>query len=256
MANWLTFKRASEKYDVAECILRQWQIGGYITFSTIGEVVMLEETSLVQYVNVYKAEAALENSFARLIREKEQEIQTILSTLDDEFFLLKTRRCSQPLFRLLVKELSYLVSDECKRDIFFALSCGESISRVAQRYGMSYDAIVEIYESVFNELGANPERIPMYRQLVMARFRVSDNPHNPLDIPLKKILGERIARIFDEEKDITTVQELVTFGCRHGWKRVEHVPRIGLRTFQILVETLKEAHYIIVGNDGQIDLSP
>lgn len=54
MANWLTIKQLSEKRDIAESTLRNWINLGYITSSTIDNVIMLDDDSLISYLDTHQ----------------------------------------------------------------------------------------------------------------------------------------------------------------------------------------------------------
>lgn len=235
MANWLTIKHMSEKYGVDESLLREWNTSGYIAFSIIGEVGMLEEASFLRYLEMYKEEEVREESSARLIRKKKQEREMILSTLNDRLFLLKTQSFYQPLFHLLLQELGGLLDNDRQREIFLAISCGEPLPRLAYRYGISYDKAVETYLSVFNILAEEANKISLLRQQFMAKLCKPVYSYNLLYVPLEELFEKRIARIFREEKDITTVDELLIFVSRHGWKGVKNIPGLGERSYQIVI---------------------
>ena len=91
MANWLTIKQLSEKRDIAESTLRNWINLGYITSSTIDNVIMLDDDSLISYLDTHQTKGLNKESLEKLIKEKKMECEIILSHLDDELFLLKTQ---------------------------------------------------------------------------------------------------------------------------------------------------------------------
>ena len=134
MANWLTLKQLSEKYDVAESILRGWANLGYITSSRIDNIMMLDDESLTRYLDAHQAKGLSEGYLEEIIKEKELEREIVLSCLDDELFLLKTQKLYQPLFHILIEELGRLITDDSQQELFLTISTGEPISRVAARH--------------------------------------------------------------------------------------------------------------------------
>lgn len=91
MANWLTIKQLSEKRGIAESTLRNWTNLGYITSSTIDNIIMLDDDSLTSYLDTHQSKGLSKESLEKLIKEKEMEYEIILSLLNDELFLLKTQ---------------------------------------------------------------------------------------------------------------------------------------------------------------------
>ena len=54
MANWITLKQLSEKRGIAESDLRTWANLGYIASSRIENVLMIDDESLTQYLDVHQ----------------------------------------------------------------------------------------------------------------------------------------------------------------------------------------------------------
>ena len=104
MANWITLKQLSEKRGIAESDLRTWANLGYITSSRIENVLMIDDESLTQYLDVHQTKDLGENYLEKIIKEKELEREVLLSQCDDELFLLKTQKLHQPLFHILIQE--------------------------------------------------------------------------------------------------------------------------------------------------------
>lgn len=255
MANWLTIKRASEKYGIAESVVRQWKVSGYIVFSTIEDVVMLDEASLVRCLNIYKEEGVRQDSSDRLIREKELEREMILSALDDVTFLLETQSSYQPLFHTLIEELSRLINNNWEREIFLAVSSRQPIFRIAQQYQMSCDRVRETYESIFDKLAVVVSKIPFFSLTTMERFKQFANSDNPLDASLKKILPARIAQMLRNNGKITTVGELLQYTDTHGWFGLQGISGVGKRSFEGIIWSLEAAHYIAIYEDRKSGVS-
>ena len=129
MANWITLKQLSEKRGIAESDLRTWANLGYITSSRIENVLMIDDESLTQYLDVHQTKDLGENYLEKIIKEKELEREVLLSQCDDELFLLKTQKLHQPLFHILIQELGQLITDDHEREIFLSVSSGEPIAR-------------------------------------------------------------------------------------------------------------------------------
>lgn len=81
MANWLTIKQLSEKRDIAESTLRNWINLGYITSSTIDNVIMLDDDSLISYLDTHQTKGLNKESLEKLIKEKKMECEIIRLSL-------------------------------------------------------------------------------------------------------------------------------------------------------------------------------
>ena len=71
MANWITLKQLSEKRGIAESDLRTWANLGYIASSRIENVLMIDDESLAQYLDVHQTKDLGENYLEKIIKEKE-----------------------------------------------------------------------------------------------------------------------------------------------------------------------------------------
>ena len=69
MANWITLKQLSEKRGIAESDLRTWANLGYIASSRIENVLMIDDESLTQYLDVHQTKDLGENYLEKIIKE-------------------------------------------------------------------------------------------------------------------------------------------------------------------------------------------
>lgn len=255
MANWLSLKEISEKRGIAESTLRSWKILGYIETSTIDNVVMIDDDSLIRFLNTHKTKGLSDEYLKELIKEKEREREVILSRYGDQLFLLKTQELYQPLFRILIKELGALIMDDMQRELFLSISSGEMISRVAVRHRITYAQAVKEYSSILENLSANTERIATYRKQRMTqlfgRFNVSD----PTSIPISLICNTRACNILHVEGKIETVRELLHYANKNGWSSLKKLRGMGATTYNELIDTLCNTHFI-TKEDREIKLSP
>ena len=167
MSKWLTLQQLSEKRGINETTLRYWKSSGYIKSSTIDNVVMLDDESVSHFLDAHQTKELDEDCLKKIIQEKELEREIMLAHLEDELFLMKTQKLYQPLFHILIEELSALIIDNCQREIFLAISTGEPIARVAARHQMTYAQAAETYNVILDKLGENTQRIATLRQRTM-----------------------------------------------------------------------------------------
>lgn len=255
MANWLSLKEVSKKRGIAESTLRSWKILEYIETSTIDNVVMIDDDSLVRLLNTHKTKGLSDEYLKELIKEKEHEREVILSRYGDQLFLLKTQELYQPLFRIIIQELGALITDDMQRELFLSISSGETISRIAIRHNITYAQTVKEYSSILENLGANTERIATFRKQRMAqlfgRFNVSD----PTSIPISLICNVRACNILHAEKKIKTVRELLNYANKNGWSSLKKLRGMGVTTYNEIIDALCNTHFI-TKEDEEIKLSP
>ena len=189
MANWITLKQLSEKRGIAESDLRTWANLGYIASSRIENVLMIDDESLTQYIDVHQTKDLGENYLEKIIKEKELEREVLLSQCDDELFLLKTQKLHQPLFHILIQELGQLITDDHEREIFLSVSGGEPIARVAKRNKMTYARVATCYSSILRTLGEHKGRIATFRSRTMELMFDKCNAVTPVNTPLSNLVG-------------------------------------------------------------------
>ena len=177
MANWITLKQLSEKRGIAESDLRTWANLGYIASSRIENVLMIDDESLTQYLDVHQTKDLGENYLEKIIKEKELEREVLLSQCDDELFLLKTQ------------ELGQLITDDHEREIFLSVSGGEPIARVAKRNKMAYAQVATCYSSILRTLGEHKGRIATFRSRTMELMFDKCNTVTPVNTPLSNLVG-------------------------------------------------------------------
>ena len=124
----------SERHGVQEATLRNWANLGYITSSRINNQLFLDDESLTDYL-------------AKIVEEKKLERDFIISRYDDLLYVLRTQKTCKPLYEIIIRELSQLIVHPGARDIFYSISMGESIEKVAGRHRITYGRALQIYNS-------------------------------------------------------------------------------------------------------------
>lgn len=152
MANWATIKQLSDKMGIAESILQQWAKQNFITHSTIGEIMMIDEESLNNFLDVHKNQLLNDESISRLLKKREQEREAMISQLDNDILVLKALDVYHPLAKVLLQELCKLINDEFYRGILMAISMGEPIEEIGEYYQLKRQQTKEAYDSAFDEL--------------------------------------------------------------------------------------------------------
>lgn len=256
MAEWLTLKLVSEKHGIPESTLQCWKNMNYIASSTVDDTVMLDEEDVTHFLDTHQTDTWSEDAPEGIIPTKEAERKALLSQLDNEMFLLLTLKQHQPLFHAVIGELGALINDEKRREIFLAVSGGEPILQVAKKYGISCAKTQRLYSEILDKLDENLERIVSRHGEVIRRLCWKFNIDTPMNIPLCCLFNTRAYAALSKSEDIKTLQGLLEFTDKWGWKSLKHIDGIGYMTYKEMINTLLDEGIITIGPNETIELIP
>lgn len=191
-----------------------------------------------------------------MIREKKLEREVLFPQLEDERFLLKTQKLYQPLFYIIIQELGHLIVEDRQREIFLAISCGEAISIVAKRYGLTYAKAVAMYSFILKKLNEYTGRIATFRNLAM-KYRFGESIATyPTNIPISSILDLHGCNVLRYQAEISTVHELLQYTSQYDWCSLKSFRGLGETTYHRMLDALEAAGFIMVHKDGSVELTP
>ena len=234
----------SSRHDVDEATLRNWANLGYITSTRIKNQMFLDEEDFIAYLDAHKRAGVGEEYLAKMIEEKKMERDFIISQFDDTLYVLKMLKTSGSLFETVVYELSQFISPPEKRDIFYAISTGEPIERVARRHHVTYGHVLRIYESLLDVLKHKKEFLATYRKQAL-EARMERMSRRDAEIRAKFIvdIADTRSSIALKVLGIHTVGQLLDQVAvnLHGWKGLLGVRNMGVYSLVILLTRLKKA---------------
>ena len=76
----------------------------------------------------------------------------VISKYDDLLYVLRTQNTCKPLYEIIIRELSALILHPVTRDIFYSISTGESVAKVADRHRITYGKTLQMYNSILKGL--------------------------------------------------------------------------------------------------------
>ena len=233
MSNWLTTKQMSERHGIQETILRNWANLGYITSSRINDQLFLDDESLDAYLEAHKR-LGLEAGY--------------LSKYDDLLYVLRTQTTCKPLYEIIIRELSALILHPVTRDIFYSISTGESVAKVADRHRITYGKTLQMYNSILKGLKLKKDILATYRKRAIdARFlSLADNNKNInvgqeewiLQLPVCKVADTRLANVLYNQ-DVRTVKDLLEIVSGRGWKSLLRIEGVGKTSYYHLLSKLQ-----------------
>lgn len=247
MSNWLTTKQMSERRDIQEAILKNWANLGYITSSRIDDQLFLDDESLDAYLEAHKRLGLEAGYLSKIVEEKKLERDFIISKYDDLLYVLRTQTTCKPLYEIIIRELSALILHPVTRDIFYSISTGESVAKVADRHRITYGKTLQMYNSILK--GLKLKRYIGY--LSKACYRCSflslvDNNKNInvgqeewiLQLPVRKVADTRLANILYNQ-DVRTVKDLLDIVSGRGWKSLLRIEGVGKTSYYHLLSKLQ-----------------
>ena len=157
----------SERHGVQEATLRNWANLGYITSSRINNQLFLDDESLTAYLEAHKRLGLQADYLAKIVEEKKLERDFIISRYDDLLYVLRTQKTCKPLYEIIIRELSQLIVHPGARDIFYSISMGESIEKVAGRHRITYGRALQIYNSHLRGLKVRKNVLATYRKHII-----------------------------------------------------------------------------------------
>lgn len=256
MANWATIKQLSDKLGIAESTLREWANHDFIVHSTIDNIMMIDQDSLNNLLNVHKNQLLSNEFIDQLLKEREREREVILSQLDNDIFMLNTQSMYQPLLQLLIQELSQFIFDDFHREFFLAITAGEPISRVANRYQLTYKQAKETYLSIFDELNKNKAKVGAYHNITMKSLVEKYKADPPLNIPLTQFFSDHIYFLLSNSIGLKTLDQLLRHTFKYGWSNLKKIKGFGATSYTEMYKALFNAGFITIGENEKIELSP
>lgn len=248
MSHWLTAKQMSERHGVQESTLKSWANLGYITSSRIGEQLFLDDESLAAYLEAHKRVGLEMDYLSKMIEEKKLERDFILSKYDDLLYVLRTQKACKPLYAIIIRELAQLIIHPEGRDIFYSISIGEPIEKVACRHRITYDRALQIYNSHLKGLKLRKNMLATYRKraidarflsLVEDRKKVNlEQDEEILNLSIRKVADTRLANVL-HNKEIRTVKELFEVVSLGGWKSILGIEGVGKTSYYRLLSKLQ-----------------
>ena len=147
----------SERRDIQEAILKNWANLGYITSSRINDQLFLDDESLDAYLEAHKRLGLEADYLSKIVEEKKLERDFIISKYDDLLYVLRTQKTCKPLYEIIIRELAALILHPVARNVFYSISTGESVAKVAGRHQITYGKTLP---SFFISISFNKNKFP------------------------------------------------------------------------------------------------
>ena len=152
-------------------------------------------------------------------------------------YVLRTQNTCKPLYEIIIRELAALILHPVTRDIFYSISTGESVEKVADRHRITYGKTLQMYNSILKGLKLKKDILATYRKRAIdARFlSLADNNKNInvgqeewiLQLPVCKVADTRLANVLYNQ-DVRTVKDLLEIVSGRGYHLLSKLQMIGV----------------------------
>lgn len=268
MSGWITIQNMSVKYGLNEADMNKLAKERKITSLRLGRQLYIDEDSLQSYFEKHKILDTEQVYLDKLIQEKKEERDSIISEYDDEIFLLKALKGQVILFEIILNELSLLIKDVSTRQVFYSVSKGEKLEDVAKKHNITYDKVCKLYTEGCRILRYKKDTIGKYpkqiasltlecaklksqnlamrkminkqaeAELLVNQAEISPEILNTLSKPLEKLNMETKLVNLLKANGMSTVEDLLKYTKEKGFSGLSALKFIGPQTCKILVREL------------------
>ena len=210
--------------------------------------VVLDDESLDAYLEAHKRLGLEAGYLSKIVEEKKLERDFIISKYDDLLYVLRTQKTCKPLYEIIIRELAALILHPVARNVFYSISIGESVEKVAGRHRITYEKTLQIYNSILKGLKLKKDILATYRKrAINARFlSLADNNKNInieqeewiLQLPVCKVADTRLANVLYNQ-DVRTVKDLLEIVSGRGWKSLLRIEGVGKISYYHLLSKLQ-----------------
>ena len=116
------------------------------------------------YLEAHKRLGLESGYLSKIVEEKKLERDFIISKYDDLLYVLRTQKTCKPLYQIIIRELAALILHPVARNVFYSISIGESVEKVAGRHRITYEKTLQIYNSILKGLKLKKDILATYRK--------------------------------------------------------------------------------------------
>lgn len=147
MANWMTSKAVSVRYGVDEEKILSWQELKEISYSYIGNTLLIDTDSVDAYLKDNQTLADKQAIRESLILREEWIIESTLKQYDGAEFIIHLQSKCFGLYPYVVQALATMLDPGRSRQIFCAIANGHPIERIAAAHHMSKEEVIRKFEA-------------------------------------------------------------------------------------------------------------
>lgn len=181
MTKWISVEEAAERYQIPSRRIYEWRKRREVTFSSVSNLILLDEDSLVNCIQRNFRQSLSENEFKHRMDEK-------MKGREEDLFVFQSLKELTPLSRIVIKELAGLIQNDERRELFLFAALRGSLKDYAARKDKTYREVQAIYQSIIREVKSRGEFLKTYKAektLLKAKIRSYEmkNGGQPLSLP-------------------------------------------------------------------------
>lgn len=159
-------EQAALIYNTDVRSIKRWAKQHQITYSRIGEKLMIDEVSLARVIELKARISRYDEYLEEILVIKEKEIMSVLLQIDDLIYLFKSIKKISPLLRTLVDEMALLIPDESRRNIFTDVILIKNLSEVAKKNNLPRQKVTYLFDSALKCIQKKIGFLLQYRNII------------------------------------------------------------------------------------------
>lgn len=160
MPNWKGIEEICNKYGIPERLIYKWKSRKEITVAVFDGYPMIDEDSLIKRLEIKRREAISTDKLTSRIEKQ-------LRNYEENIFIFETINALTPIIRLLIRELSEVITNDERKELFLYLSLQGDMEEYASTHGISVENVENIYKSLVKEVKRNAGFLERYRTEVI-----------------------------------------------------------------------------------------
>lgn len=265
---WIPLTEAAVKYALHPYALLSWINKHYISGSRINGDWYVDDTTIQEHISEHHPMSRSdERALLRCLKEQEDKINQEIKKGNRTLFTLCNLAICNPIFEMMLRDMSELIDDVQLRDIFYSLSTGVSREEIAQKWNMPLIYVFVDYHRGVNRVLENWQtttgcrnkvkeltvRCNNYKQVMENRDSEKEVPsigYRGQEIPIevavllrtsleKLNIDIKVVRLL-RRNNLCLLEDLLRFIKKNGFDGLEKLYYVGPHTSMQLLEKLIE----------------
>lgn len=155
---WIGIEEAATKYQVSSRRIYKWCDKRKVTFTEIDDYLLLDENSLIEYIE-HDIRCGLNRE------ELQKRMEEELKQDKEKLFVLQSLKDLTPIIRILIEELSNLIRNNERRELFLFITLQGSLKEYAAQHHKSTHEAQGMFQSLVLEVKNQAQYLRDYKEL-------------------------------------------------------------------------------------------
>lgn len=162
----ISIQQAALLYCIDVRTIKNWARKHQITISKIGNTWMIDELNLKRIIELNAEISNYDIYLEKIVEIKKKELASVILQIDDLLYLFKSINKIAPVFRILVREIAFLIPEGKLRSIFIDVTMKNKLSEIAEKYCISYERLRLLYETGLRCVDKKSKFLLNYRKVL------------------------------------------------------------------------------------------